>query len=124
MSSGYLDTVSAEFAAARAHLEQGIALYDPQQHHTHAFRYGQDPGVCCRAYVRRDSVVLGLSRASLAAEPRGPDAWPRSWPTPSAWDRAGLAACLHQFRREARLTHERAEAAIRSRGRARVCHHW
>ena len=34
-----------EFAAAQAHLEQGIALYDPQQHRAHAFRYGQDPGV-------------------------------------------------------------------------------
>ena len=27
---------SGEFASARAHLEQGSALYDPQQHHAHA----------------------------------------------------------------------------------------
>ena len=29
---------------AREHLEQGIALYDPQQHRSHAFLYGYDPG--------------------------------------------------------------------------------
>ena len=28
-----------EFALAREHLEQGIALYDPQQHRSHAFLY-------------------------------------------------------------------------------------
>jgi tetratricopeptide (TPR) repeat protein len=36
-----------EFAPARMHLEQGMALYDPQQHRTHAFLYGCDPGVFC-----------------------------------------------------------------------------
>src|SRR5262245_46807778 len=39
-----------EFADAQTHLAQGIALYNPLQHHTHAVRYGQDPGVGCRAY--------------------------------------------------------------------------
>ena len=29
-----------EFVSAREHLEQGIALYDPQQHRSHAFLYG------------------------------------------------------------------------------------
>jgi predicted ATPase len=29
-----------EFPLARAYAEQGMALYDPQQHHTHAFQYG------------------------------------------------------------------------------------
>src|SRR5262249_19469714 len=40
-----------EFVAAGTHLERGIALYDRQQHHAHAVRYGQDPGVVCRAYA-------------------------------------------------------------------------
>jgi predicted ATPase len=34
--------------SARAHCEQGIALYDAQQHHALTFRYGgHNPGVCC-----------------------------------------------------------------------------
>ena len=36
-----------EFARARAHLEQGLALYDSQQHRFLAFVYGQDLGVSC-----------------------------------------------------------------------------
>jgi predicted ATPase len=36
-----------EVRSAHAHLEQSMALYDPHQHHTHAFLYGQDPGVAC-----------------------------------------------------------------------------
>ena len=37
-----------EFAAARAHLEQGSGLYDTRQHHALAFSYGSaDPGVMC-----------------------------------------------------------------------------
>jgi DNA-binding winged helix-turn-helix (wHTH) protein/class 3 adenylate cyclase/tetratricopeptide (TPR) repeat protein len=34
------------FAQARAHAEQGIALYDPQQHRMQVFRYGSDSGGC------------------------------------------------------------------------------
>src|SRR5262249_34953689 len=32
------------------HVEQATALYDPNRHRTHAFLFGQDPGVICRAY--------------------------------------------------------------------------
>ena len=37
---GWTLFLSGEFASAREHLEQGIALYDPQQHRSHAFLYG------------------------------------------------------------------------------------
>ncbi|HEV8713181.1 MAG TPA: AAA family ATPase, partial [Candidatus Binatia bacterium] len=40
-----------EFAAARAHLELGIALYDPQLHRSLASLYAVDPGVFCRGYA-------------------------------------------------------------------------
>src|SRR5262245_5433195 len=41
----YLGTV----ATAHTHLAQSIVLYDPQQHHTSAFLYGQDAGVVCHS---------------------------------------------------------------------------
>jgi len=44
-----------DLVAADAHLEQGIALYDPQQSHTLAFSRGTDPGVVC---LSRASWVL------------------------------------------------------------------
>ena len=40
-----------EFASARVHFEQTLALYDPQQHHSHAYQYGLDPGVGCRSIL-------------------------------------------------------------------------
>ena len=42
---------SGEFASALEHAEHGIALYDPEQHRSHAFLYGQDPGMSCRIYA-------------------------------------------------------------------------
>jgi len=36
-----------EFPAARVHLEQGIAVYDPQQHDTHDLLYEADPWLGC-----------------------------------------------------------------------------
>ena len=39
-----------EFAGARAHLEQGMALYHPQRHRSHAFLYGYDSGVHCLSF--------------------------------------------------------------------------
>ena len=58
-----------EFAAARAHLEQGIALYDPQQHRSHAFLYGQDPGVMCLSYAALVLWYLGYPDQALQREP-------------------------------------------------------
>jgi predicted ATPase len=45
---------------ARQHLEEGIALYTPDQHRSPAFRIGQDPGVSCRAYAAMTLWLLGL----------------------------------------------------------------
>ena len=37
---------------AQAHLNQGLTLYDPQQHRPHILLYGLEPGVQCQAYTR------------------------------------------------------------------------
>jgi tetratricopeptide (TPR) repeat protein len=54
-----------EFASARAHLEQGIALYDPEQHRTHVFHYGNDSRVGCRVFVAEALWVLGYPDQAL-----------------------------------------------------------
>jgi TOMM system kinase/cyclase fusion protein len=54
-----------EFAPALAQLEQGIALYAPQQHRAHAFLYGQDPGIGCRVYAALVLWVLGYPAQAL-----------------------------------------------------------
>ena len=54
-----------DFAGAREYLEQGIALYDPQQHRDLAFRYGRDPGVDCRGYLAWTLWVLGYPEQAI-----------------------------------------------------------
>jgi predicted ATPase len=101
-----------EFAAAQAHLEQGIALYDRQQHHAHAFRYGQDPGVVCRAYAGVTLWYLGypdqaLQRSHEALTLARELAHPISLGTALFF-----ATWVHHFRREWHLTQELTEAVI------------
>jgi class 3 adenylate cyclase/predicted ATPase len=40
-----------ELTKARVHLEQSIALYDPERYRSHAFLYGHDPGMQCLAHA-------------------------------------------------------------------------
>jgi predicted ATPase len=65
-----------DYAAARAHLEQGIALTDPTTQRALALHSGVAPGVTCLAYaanmlwclgypaqaVRRSQEALGLAK--------------------------------------------------------------
>lgn len=48
-----------EFRLALDHLEQGIALYDPQQHRDQALVYGQDPGQGLLVYAALVLWMLG-----------------------------------------------------------------
>jgi len=100
-----------ELARAQAHLDQSIALYDPQQHRSHAMRYGQDFGVSCWSYVR-PLWLLGypdqaLKRSNEALTLAQEVAHPFTLVFALTW-----AAMVHQFRREVQATHERAEALI------------
>ena len=50
-----------ELDAAEAHAREGMALYDPQKHGTHAFLYGNhDPGVCSRISLGRSRWLRGF----------------------------------------------------------------
>jgi predicted ATPase/class 3 adenylate cyclase len=101
-----------EMASAREHLEQGITLYDPQQHRSHAFLYGQDPGVMCRSFVAWPIWVLGYPDQALQSIHEALNlaqevAHPFSLPFALV-----AAAIVHQFHREAQAVQEGAEAVI------------
>jgi len=101
-----------EFPIAQVHIEQGMALYDPERRHFHAFLYGRDPGVDCYSYA---SVVLwclgypdqALKRKNevltLAQELSHP------FSLASAF---GFAGFLHTLRREGQASQEQAEATM------------
>jgi predicted ATPase len=101
-----------EFTASQAHFAQGIALYDPQQHRAHAFRYGRDPGVVCRYYAGVTLWYLGYPDQALQ---RSHETLTLARELAHLYSLASalfFATWVHQFRREWHLTQERAEATI------------
>jgi TOMM system kinase/cyclase fusion protein len=102
----------AELCRARAHLEGGMSLYDPQQHRAQAVLYGRDPAVDCCSYLAWALWLLGypdqaLHRSHEALRLAQELAHPHSLAFAFS-----LAAWLHRLRREMQLTQERAEAAV------------
>jgi DNA-binding NtrC family response regulator/predicted ATPase/class 3 adenylate cyclase len=110
---GYTVFWLGELGLACTHLEQGIAIYDPHQHRALAFVYGvSDPGVRCLAISAHVLVLLGypdqaLKRSHAAFTLAQELAYPFS-----LGYALNIATLLHQFRREAALTQERAEALL------------
>jgi predicted ATPase len=100
-----------ELAAARGHLAQGMALYDPQQHRAHAFLYGgHDPGLCCQSYTALTLWALGYPDQALQSSDKALTlARELAYPASLA-GALNSAAVLHQFRRERQAVQEAAEA--------------
>ncbi|GAB3629702.1 guanylate cyclase [Pandoraea terrae] len=102
-----------ELGMARAHLEQALALQradEPQ--HTHASLYGQEPAVHGLSTLAWVLWHLGYPDQARA---RSQEALTQARKSPRPLSLAlGLvfAAELHQYRRDAQLTRECAEAAI------------
>jgi predicted ATPase len=101
-----------ELASARAHLEQGLALYNPQQHRSDVFLYGYDPGVFGLSYTALVLWFLGYPDQALKRNHEALAlAQELSHPVSLA-SALVFAARLHQYRREVQLTQERAEAFV------------
>jgi predicted ATPase len=101
-----------EFVLAREHLEQGIAVYDPQQHHFLASLYGADQGEQCLCYAAYVLWHLGYPDQALK---RMCEALTLAQEFSHPYNLAYVLICAafhHQFRREERLARERAEAMI------------
>ncbi|HEY5864913.1 MAG TPA: AAA family ATPase [Candidatus Tectomicrobia bacterium] len=99
-----------EFPAARAHLEQGIAIYDPQQHDTHDLLYEADPWLGCLGALSMTLWFLGYPDQALR---RSEEALALAHELPHPYSLARVlvdAAYLHWFCREWVRLQERAEA--------------
>ncbi len=101
-----------EFVAARAHLDHGIALYDPVRHRSHAFLYGQDPGVFCRLLAAWNLGFLGYPDQALST---GQEALAVAQEVDHPLSRAAahvLFAVTLQFRRDGHAAQEHAGAGV------------
>ena len=101
-----------EYVAARASLEQGMALYDSQQCRILTFSHGCDPGVACLARVAWTLWLLGYAEQALA---RSREAVALAKDLSHAYSLAfalHFAAWLHQNRREVQVVLELTEAEM------------
>lgn len=104
--------LQGELAAARAHLEQAIALYDAQQHDALGLLYGLDPGVVSLSYAAWTAGLLGYAEQALTNVQQALTlARQVAFPLSSGVALIAAAA-ISQARRDAHTVQEQAEAAI------------
>ncbi len=101
-----------ELPAAREHLEQTLALYDPQKHRAHAYVYGQDPGVATLSHGSLILWYLGYLDQALSMSERAIKLGESCSHPFSLGFALGVAAVLHQLRRETKAVEHLAAAAV------------
>jgi len=97
---------------ARTHLEQGIALYDPQQHRSLTFQHGRDPGIIIRYVAAFVLWMLGYPSQALQ---KSQEAITLAQELAHAYGLTQAlcrAADIHLYRREGPAAQVRAEATI------------
>ena len=101
-----------ELAAARADLEQAVALYDPERHRSLAFLYVQDPRVAAMSGLSWTLLALGYPEQAGARSREAVDA-ARELAHLNTLGYALLFACFFdQYLRAWREAKDRAEALI------------
>jgi predicted ATPase len=101
-----------DLASAQAHLEQGVALYDPLQHGSLASLYGQDSAVVGLSYEAWTLWQLGYpNQAQERSQGTLPIAQKLSHPFSLAMA-LSHTALFQQLRREGHIVQERAETVI------------
>jgi predicted ATPase len=101
-----------EFVQAREHAEQAIALYDPQQHRSHVFLYGNDARVAGLSFASGALWYLGYPGQALQRS-QAALAWAQELAHPfSVTGALTVTTILHQRRREEQAVQEHAEVAM------------
>jgi predicted ATPase len=100
------------FASARTHLEEGVAIYDPQQHHSHALQYVDNPGLHCLTFASWALWYLGYPEQALHRSQQACTlAQELAHPGSQAMT-LYRAARLRQYRRDVQQAYELAEASM------------
>jgi TOMM system kinase/cyclase fusion protein len=101
-----------EVVPARAHLEQSIALYDPQEHRALAFRAGIDLAVWCLSHAAQALWLLGYPDQALGRNHEALILAQELSHPPSQAAVLFYVAYIHCYRGEADAAQDRAKAAI------------
>jgi predicted ATPase len=101
-----------DFAPARVHLEQAIALYDFQQHRSLGFLYGTDPAVICLSYAAWALWLLGYPEQARRKSAEALTLAQELSHSPSLAVALVWVTFLHQSCQEVSAMQERAEALM------------
>ena len=103
---------AGEFARAREHLEQAIAIYDPVHHHSLKYTHGQDPAVACLIHDGWALWFLGYPDQALKRNLEGL-ALARTLKHPASLaTAAAFGAWPYQFCRDRKAVQELAREAV------------
>ena len=103
-----------DLAACRGHIEQGLALYDPQKYGAHKFQYGgHDPGVCGLVHRGLTKWLLGFPDQGLDHERQALRLARELGHSPSLAIALGINSYLHRFRGEIAPARARSEEQMR-----------
>ena len=102
---------NGEFVRARRHLEQVVALYDPQDHHYYAAHSSIDPGVSGLSRLSWTLWMLGYPDQALARSQETLELARQLGHVHSLAMICNFAALLHQLRRESQMVYEHTQAA-------------
>ena len=104
--------LQGEFADARAHEERALALYDPEQHQSHVFLHGVDPGIRALNFLVLTLWVQGYPEQALARSLEAVALGRKLAYGPTLAFSLAYAAELRQLLREPSAAREYAEAVI------------
>ena len=112
LGMGTILVLLREFVSALEHLQQGLALYDPEQHNPFAAQAATDPRVSGVAFATSTLWYLGypdqaleMSQEALSSAEELSHAFSLAWAL-------NTTAISHKFRREGALAQKQAEAEI------------
>jgi adenylate cyclase len=89
-----------------------MELYDPYQHQSHTFLYGQDPGTVSLSYQAMNLWILGYPSQALQRSFEALDLHQKVSHAYSLAFALSIVSRVHQFRREEHLVQERIEASL------------
>jgi TOMM system kinase/cyclase fusion protein len=111
-ASGVPLMLLGEFVPACVHFEQSLAFYDPQQHRSRAFLYGQDSGVGCLSVAAWTLWFLGYPEHAFRKNHEAITLAQELSHTPSLAFALGFASWLHRIRQDRQAAQERTETLI------------
>ncbi len=101
-----------EIGPARRHLQQGSGLYNAEQHHALAARYGEDPGSVCLAFEAHALFILGYPDQALQKNREAITLAQELGDSFTLAQALALAAYVRLYRRDAQAAQAEAERAI------------